>query len=182
MNPKGSPWGGDSAQETSEVMCKALCGCAVWGDRVVAAIDSQRVPGVGVSLGVGKAGDVNCEDGRVKAVGDWGMAGKEEAPLESYPSKSPLCPPSPSAPLPESRQSCCCSWGAGAQGTVGAVEGKAPSEGLCRLAWVGEGWSAGRDPLYTRNASPSPACSQEPHGMIWGLSTCPESCAEMFYA
>lgn len=64
------------------------------GDREGAVIDSQRVPGVGVSLGVGKAGDVNCEDGRVKAVGDGGMAGKEEAPLESYPSKSPLCPPS----------------------------------------------------------------------------------------
>lgn len=29
------------------------------------------------------------------------MAGKEEAPLESYPSKSPLSPPSPSAPLRE---------------------------------------------------------------------------------
>lgn len=85
-------------------------------------------PWDGVSLGVRKAGEVNCEEARgVKAVEGWGVAGQEEVPL---------CPlPFCSAPLPECRRSCCCLCGAGAQGTVALLQERSPQRGFA--AWPG---------------------------------------------
>lgn len=90
---------------------------------------------MGVILGVGKAGDVNCEDGRVKAVGDGGMAGKEEAPLESYPSKSPLCPPSPSALSLRANSPAAVPGVLGLKGQWALWRGRRPQRGFA--AWPG---------------------------------------------